>query len=191
MVDDQMRAITIQQPFTEAILRRIKTVENRKRSICKLSPTQVFSLPKHSQCKFCPISSKEKCMFWLHSRSLSNNMRKRDRNTFESDDSSDHKRKKRKRSIIYPHEMTRKEYELYEDEWSDYTRDVINEENSIPVRMCKSGFVCNVVAKPEDVNVVCVLCDTSINWDNYYQCYCRYCMNAGMPSNLCFNDTFV
>ena len=46
-------AITIKQPFVEAILCGIKKVENRKRPIFRLTNTGRIMLPQQIQCRFC------------------------------------------------------------------------------------------------------------------------------------------
>ena len=72
-INDVISALTIQQPFVEAIIKRIKKTENRSRSIfsihCPLcnehAQYQQPCKPITVQCKFCP-QNKQMCSFWLH-----------------------------------------------------------------------------------------------------------------------------
>lgn len=60
-------AITIQQPFAEAILCGVKKYENRKRSLFPLHPEFKRSppVPDITECRFCPDGD-AKCTHWVH-----------------------------------------------------------------------------------------------------------------------------
>ena len=78
-------AITILQPFVEAILRGLKGVENRKRPFFKLHANKSLyqhpTAPKQTQCRFCPPDlSKDgtvkPCVYWAHAKETSSRNRR-------------------------------------------------------------------------------------------------------------------
>ncbi len=65
--DDKIAAVTILQPFVEGILRGVKRVENRKKSMFTLHLKSFYQHPKppnQTQCRFCPET--EMCTSWIH-----------------------------------------------------------------------------------------------------------------------------
>ena len=68
-VGEQPLALTIHQPFLDAILRRKKKFENRKVRTFHLHPNKAVAplppVPKPTLCKFCP-SDNDKCISWIH-----------------------------------------------------------------------------------------------------------------------------
>ena len=70
----QYRALTINQPFVEAILRGIKRFENR--SLLRIVPLSGKPLREreanHKHCRFCPSNDATKCVSRIHYPGLKN-----------------------------------------------------------------------------------------------------------------------
>ena len=85
-INQRISAISIQQPFAEAITRGIKTIENRSTPYIKLhcdkTRYQHPSKPLKIQCRFCNTNSDD-CDFWLHQKENKKN-KKQKKNKYKS-----------------------------------------------------------------------------------------------------------
>ena len=174
------RAITILQPFAEAILLGIKTVENKKRPTFRLSNTDVISKPSIKQCRFCDINGN--CNFWLHKGSIKRVKRKRKNKTLNG------KRKRRRieNNNIDSDSVITDDIDI---KWNELVSIICEDDGRIPMRCCPHCKIIMDIHEAEDIPPECYLCDDGnlIEFDHYYSCPVNCVEN--IDNILCFRHT--